>query len=245
MSVRYIETRGNCAECYIFFLQLTHHHRVVCLMFTTQLSMQLLWRIILLCLTAPFIHSTSSSPQIRDPSFEENVLRGLSTASKIEPHQGPMRLVRAWNWNSFDPQAQGKIHLWEFTIIELDIYFINSSSQPVCKSIVGGTDPYWGTWPNQSLGPLSPIPNRNQSFDFVSDVWVPQIMAANLARAAGDRGPWHLIQLCIPLEAMGEPHWIFANLRNSITTVGAQTEKVTRNWQPDGVCIARSNLTGI
>ena len=245
MSVRYVKIRGHCAESYIFILLLTHHHRIVCLMFTTQLSMQLPWKVILLCLTALYIHSTSSSPQVRDPSFEENVLRGLSTASKIEPHQGPMRLVKVWNWNSVDPEAQGQSHIWEFTIIELDIYFINSSSQPAYKSIIGGPGPYWGTWPNVWLESLSPIPNPNQSFDFVSDVWVPQIMAANLARVAGDRAPWDFVELCIPLEAMGEPYWIFVDLQNSITTVGAQTEKVTRNWQPDGVCIAKPSPTGI
>ena len=202
--------------------------------------MQLLWRIILLCLTAQFIHSTSSSLQVRKPSFEENVLRGLSAASEIEPHQGPMRLVRAWN--SFDSAAR---HIWQYTVIELDIYFINSSSQAAYKSIVGGPGPFWGMWPNDWVGSLSPIPNHNQSFDFVLDVSVPQLMAANLARAAGDMASWDYILLCIPLEAMGQPHWIFVDLTDSITTVGAETEKVTRNWQPDGFCIPKPNPTGI
>ena len=214
-------------------------------MFTTQLSMQIPWTITLLCLTAPFIHSTSSSLQGRDPNFEENVLRGLSAASHIEPHEGPMRLVRVWNWYSVDPEPQAKSDLWEFTIIELDIYFINSSSQPACKTIIGGPGPHWGLWPNEWLASLSPLPNHNQIFDFVMDVRVPQLMAANLARAAGDMGPWNYILLCIPLEAMGQPHWIFVDLADSITTVGAETEKVTRNWQPDGICVAKPNPTGI
>ena len=208
--------------------------------------MQLLWRIILLCLTASFIHATNLSLPVRNPTFEQNVLRGLAMASTIEPHQGPMRLVRTWNWHSLNPQAPDSSHLWEFTIVELDIYFINSSSQPAYKSILGNRDSSWGTWQKRWVGPLSPIPNYNQTFDFVSDVSVPEILAANLARAAGDRGHWNYIVLCIPPEAMGEPHWIFVNIRDSITTVGAQTEKVTRNWQPDGFCIEKNPIpTGI
>ena len=206
--------------------------------------MQLLWSIILLCLTAPFIHATSLSLPARNPTFEENVLRGLAMASTIERHQGPMRLVRVWNWHSTSPFAPGESHLWEFTIIELDIYFINSSSQPASKSILGRPAPLWGTWMNRWVGPLSPIPNHNQSFDFVSDVSVPEILAATLARAAGDRGPWNYIQLCIPLDAMGEPHWFFVNLRDSITAVGAQTERVTRDWQPDGLCVPKEPRPG-
>ena len=205
--------------------------------------MQLLLRIVLLCLTAPFIHSISFSLQARNPTFEENVLRGLSAASKIEPHQGPMRLVRAWNWNSMDPETQGK-SIGKFTIIELDLYFINSSSQPACKSIVGGPGPFWGIWPNEWVAELCPAPNHNQSFDFVSDVSVPQLMAASLARAAGDMGPWNYILLCIPLDAMGQPHWFFVN-GDKVTTVGAETEKVTRNWQPDDLCLPKPNPTGI
>ena len=228
----------------MFFLQLTHYHRVVCLLLTTQLSMQLLWRIVLLCLSASFIHATNLSLPERNPPFEENVLRGLATASNFEPHQGPLRLVRAWNWYSINPQNPGQSHLWEFKIIELDVYFINSSSQPAYKSILGS--PLWGRWFNRWVGPLSPIPDRDQTFDFVSDVSVPQVLAANLARAAGDRGPWNHIQLCIPLGAMGEPHWIFVNLRGPITIVGAQTEKVTRDWQPDGFCVRKQPTpTGI
>lgn len=70
-------------------------------------------------------------------------------------------------------------------------------------------------------------------------------MAANLARAAGNMGPWNYILLYIPLEAMGQLYWIFIDLRNLITTVGAKTEKVIRNWQPDGFYIPKPNPTGI
>lgn len=168
-------------------------------------------------------------------------------ASTIEPHQGPMQLVRAWNWHSVNPYAPGQTHLVEFTIVELDIYFLNSSFEPTYKSILGLPGPLWGTWTQRWVGPLTPVPNAAQVFDFVADVSVPEILAVNLARAAGDRGPWNYIELCKPLEGMGEPHWFFVNLRSqAITAVGAQTEKVTMDWQPDGVCIPKDlDPTGI
>lgn len=212
-------------------------------MFTTQLNMQFLCTIILLCLAALCIHATTLSLPVRTPTFEENVLRGFAMASTIEPHQGPIRLVRAWNWHSINPYGPGQSDLNKFTIIELDVYFINSSSQPAYKSILGLSGPYWGIWQQRWVGPLSPIPDHNQSFDFVMDVSVPEIWAVNLIRAAGDRGPWNYVELCVPPGAGGEPHWFFVNLRESITAVGAQTEKVTRDWQPDGVCILKATLT--
>ena len=71
-------------------------------------------------------------------------------------------------------------------------------------------------------------PKEDLPFDFVVEINVPQVAAANMANRAGDLGPWIWILLCEPMDlASAEPTWFFMNVNNqSATAVGATTGKL-------------------
>ncbi|KAK0508640.1 hypothetical protein JMJ35_008916 [Cladonia borealis] len=188
-----------------------------------------------LYLIAMFICLTSCADPRRDPSLEENVIRGLAAASKFQGHYEQMRLVRVWS--SVDVTLRPSSNWWDFKCIELDIYFINHQLNELVGFYEGGEE--WGTWPF-SWGHLWEYKKEDsEPFDFVLDISVPQVAAATLANRAGDRGPWLWILLCQPTKLnITEPTWFFMSTNTlEATAVGARSEQVRRNVAAEEMCV--------
>ena len=189
----------------------------------------------LIYLIAMFIYLTSCADPRRDPSLEENVIRGLAAASKFQAHYEHMRLVRVSS--SVDVTLRPSSNWWDFKTIELDIYFINHQLNELVGFYEGGEE--WGTWPND-WGHLWEYKHEDSDpFDFALEVNVPQIAAASLANRAGDMGPWLWILLCQPKGLnITEPIWFFlASNTREATAVGAMTETVKRNVAAKEICV--------
>lgn len=82
-------------------------------------------------------------------------------------------------------------------------------------------------------------PTDDLPFDFVLEVNIPQVAAANLANRTGDLGPWIWILLCQPMELdIKEPTWFFMNVNNeSATAVGATTGKLITHVPKKEICM--------
>ena len=188
-------------------------------------------------LIATFIYLTSSADPSRDPPFEENVIRGLAAAAKLQPHFERMRAIRVWN--TVDEALRPSSNCRDFKAIELDVYFVSIQLEKLVGFLQGSEGPEWGSWPYHwyQLWPYSE--DDAEPFDFVLQVNVPQVAAAVLANRAGDMGPWIWIVLCQPHELnITEPTWFFmATNAKDATAVGATTATVIRNVAPEKICV--------
>ena len=188
-------------------------------------------------LITTFICLASSADPRRDPSFEENLIRGLTAASKFQAHFERMELVRAWS--TVDGKLSPSSDWWDFKSIDIDVYFINYELQKLVGFLEGANASDWGSWPYHWGLLWEYKAEDDEPFDFVLEVNVPQVAAAGLANRAGDMGPWTWILLCKPNELnTTEPTWFFwsANTRDA-TTVGATTGMVIRNVAAEEICV--------
>ena len=188
-----------------------------------------------LYLITTFIYLTSSVDPTRNPSLEQNVLRGLEVASKL--NFNPMGLVRVWN--TVDNLRSPSSDLGDFKSMELEINFTDYRLQPLLGYLQGGQGSNWGSWPYRYPQLWAFEPEKDPSFDFVLEVSVPQVLAANLANRAGDMGPWVWILLCVPGELnITEPTWFFMPTKGQfVTAVGATTERVRRYVRATKICL--------
>ncbi len=189
------------------------------------------------CLITTFTYLTNSADPRRDPTFEENVIRGLQAASKLQTHFERMELVRAWS--TVDLRLSPSSDWWDFKNIEIDVYFINYQLQRIVGFLEGANGSDWGSWPYRWGVLWEYKAGVDEPFDFVLEVDVPQNAAAGLANRAGDMGPWTWILLCKPNDLnTTEPTWFFrtTNTREA-TAVGATTGMVIRNVAAKEICV--------
>ena len=189
------------------------------------------------CLITTFIYLTNSADPRRDPTFEENVIRGLQAASKFQTHFERMELVRAWS--TVDLRLSPSSDWWDFKNIEIDVYFINYQLQRIVGFLEGANGSDWGSWPYRWGVLWEYKAGVDEPFDFVLEVNVPQNTAAGLANRAGDMGPWTWILLCQPNDLnITEPTWFFrtTNAREA-TAVGATTGTVIKNVAAKEICV--------
>ena len=190
-------------------------------------------------LLTTLIYLTSSADPRRDPSFEENVLRGLAVASKFQPHFERLRLIRVWN--TVDNVLRPSSNWWDFKLMELDIYFIDFQLEILAGFLQGAERPEeWGSWPYHHWSHiLQYAEDDDEPFDIVLDVDVPQVAAVGLANRAGDVGPWIWILLCQSKKLnITEPAWFFMSTNAQMSTaVGATTGTVIRNVGAGEICV--------
>ena len=186
-------------------------------------------------LIATSVYLICADPR-RDPSFEENVIRGLKAASDFHYHYERMKIVRIWN--TVSNQLFPSSNCYDFKTVELDIYFISYKLEQLIGFLQGGQGSTWGEWPFPWGEVWTFDPNEDLPFDFVVEINVPQVAAANMVNRAGDLGPWIWILLCEPMDlASAEPTWFFMNVNNqSATAVGATTGKLIRHVPRKEIC---------
>ena len=174
------------------------------------ISLSVLTRVLAILLKEPM--NTTVNDEFRDPTFTDNLLRGLDRAQVISGLSSTMPLIEVRNTSPLG--SRGSTSLNEFRTISIDLIIEEGPLAPYnsqCTTLFGSAR-RWGSWATSLVDFRAvDVATIRRTFEW-DQIVMDEEEAHAILRTAGFKGPWVSIYLC-KLAAIDSLFYVFQQAR--------------------------------